>query len=52
VLGEGVDAVFSLCPGPIALDEALSRAPELLARAAEQAVRCFLAGRNRPERTG
>lgn len=48
VLNEGVDAVFSLCPGPIGLDEAVGRAAELLERAGEQAVRCFLAGRRRP----
>jgi glycerate kinase len=40
----GIDAVFSLCPGPVTLDEAMSRAAEYLARAAEQAVRAFLAG--------
>jgi len=43
-LGEGVDAYLSLCPGPIALGEAIARAPELLERAAEQATRAFLAG--------
>jgi len=43
-LGEGVDAYFSLCPGPIALEEALSRTAELLERGAEQATRAFLAG--------
>jgi len=47
VLSEGVAAVFSLCPGPIGLDEALGRAGVLLERAGEQAVRCFLAGRDR-----
>jgi len=46
VLAEGVDAMFSLCPGPLSLDEALARAPDLLERAAAQAVRCFLAGRS------
>jgi glycerate kinase len=45
VLNEGVDAILSLCPGPISLEDAVARAPELLERAAEQAVRCFLAGR-------
>jgi glycerate kinase len=47
VLAEGVDAYFSLCPGPIPLDEAVSLASPLLERAAEQAVRGFLAGRRR-----
>lgn len=41
----GLDAVFSLCPGPITLAEAESRVSELLARTAEQLVRAFLAGR-------
>ena len=45
VLAEGIDAYFSLCPGPISLEEAMSRAPALLEAAAEQAVRAFLAGR-------
>ena len=42
---EGIDAIFSICPGPIGLDEAVGRAGELLERAAEQAVRAFVAGR-------
>lgn len=41
----GLDAVFCLCPGPITLAEAERRATELLAQAAEQVVRAFLAGR-------
>ncbi len=45
VLAEGVDAYFSLCPGPIALEQAVEHAAALLERAAEQAVRAFLAGR-------
>lgn len=43
-IGEGIDAYFSICPGPIGLDEAVGRAGELLDRAAEQAVRAFAAG--------
>lgn len=43
--GIGLDAVFSLCPGPISLAEAEQRAEALLADAAEQAVRAFVAGR-------
>lgn len=46
VLHAGIDAFASICPGPIALEEALGRAEELLERAAEQVVRVFLAGRN------
>jgi glycerate kinase len=45
VILEGIDAYFSLCPGPITLDEAIARASELLGRAAEQATRAFLVGR-------
>jgi glycerate kinase len=47
VLDLGIDAYFSLCPGPIGLDDAMARGPLLLERAAEQAVRAFLAGRKR-----
>ena len=50
VMAEGIDAYFSLCPGPIAVAEAIGDAAGLLERASEQAVRAFLAGRNlRPE---
>ena len=51
VLAEGVSAMFSLCNRPMGLDEAVAHAGELLERAAGQAVRCFLAGRNQPART-
>jgi glycerate kinase len=44
VLAEGIDAYFSLCPGPIALEEAMTRTAELLERVTAQAVRAFLAG--------
>jgi glycerate 2-kinase len=47
VLEQGIDAYFSICPGPISLDEAISHAGMLLERAAEQAVRGFLAGQSR-----
>jgi glycerate 2-kinase len=47
VLDQGVDAYFSICPGPIPLDDALARAGALLEAAAAQAVRAFLAGRRR-----
>jgi glycerate kinase len=43
-LPEGIDAYFSICPGPISLDEAMSRTAELLQRSASQVVRAFLAG--------
>ena len=41
----GIDACFTLCPGPMSLDDAMKNGPELLANAAEQAFRAFLAGR-------
>jgi glycerate kinase len=41
----GIDAVFSLCPGPIPLEQAMERGEEYLALVAEQATRAFLAGR-------
>jgi len=41
----GINAVFSLCPGPISLDQAMTHSSTYLAAAAEQAVRAFLAGR-------
>ena len=41
----GFDALFSLCCEPMTLAEAERRSEELLAAAAEQAVRAFLAGR-------
>jgi glycerate kinase len=40
----GITACFSLCPGPLDLDAAMQQAAQLLTRACEQAVRCFLAG--------
>jgi glycerate kinase len=46
----GIIAVFSLCSRPMALDDAMLQAEELLAAAAEQVTRLFVAGR-RPERT-
>lgn len=48
VLDQGIDAYFSLCPAPIALDDAIAQGEPLLERAAEQAMRAFLAGRRRP----
>ena len=45
----GIDAVFSLCPGPVSLEQAMAAGGDYLAAAAEQAVRAFLAGRRRAE---
>ncbi len=42
----GIDAVFSLCTGPISLEQAMMDGARLIADATEQAVRCFLAGRS------
>ncbi len=39
----GVSAVFSLCPGPIPLGEAMAKGDGYLARVSGQVVRCFLA---------
>ena len=41
----GINAVFSLCPGPVSLEQAMASGGDYLAVAAEQAVRAFLAGR-------
>ena len=53
-LEHGLDAYFSICPGPITLDEAIARTAELLEDATVQAMRAFLAGRTRkdPSRKG
>lgn len=39
VFKEGIDAVMSIAPGPITLDESIRRAPALLEDAAERAVK-------------
>ena len=46
VLTLGIDAYLSLCNRPMTLAEALAHAAELLADAAEHAVRIFLLGRD------
>ncbi|MFP7754448.1 glycerate kinase [Thermodesulfobacteriota bacterium B35] len=40
----GIDAVFTICPGPVSLEEAMQHSADYLATACEQVVRCFLAG--------
>jgi glycerate kinase len=45
VLGHGIDAYFSLCPGPLSLGEAMAHSAEYLERATAQALRAFLAGK-------
>ena len=47
VLTLGIDAIFSICPGPTSLKEAIANASELLERASAQAVRAFLAGKRK-----
>jgi len=41
----GIDAVYSLCPGPISLAVAMAEGAWYLSQATEQATRGFLAGR-------
>jgi glycerate kinase len=40
----GMQAVFSLCPGPVSLETAMANGADYLTRAAEQIIRAFLAG--------
>ena len=42
----GINAVFSLCPGPMTLEESMKLSKENITRITEQAIRAFLAGRN------
>ncbi len=44
-LNEGIDAIISIVPRPMALMEAMADAAALVADAAEQAVWLLLAGR-------
>ena len=41
----GINAVFSLCPGPITLTEGVEGAPRYLKRTVEQVLKTFWAGR-------
>ena len=41
----GINAMFSLCAGPVSLEQAMTAGGDFLAAATEQAVRAFLAGR-------
>ena len=40
----GITSVFSLCPGPLSLSEAMADSGMHITRASEQVLRCFLAG--------
>ena len=46
----GINAVFSLCPGPISLEQAVAAGGRLISDATGQAVQCYLAGLNRHPR--
>lgn len=46
LLASGIDASFSLCPGPVNPAQAMQEASQYLAAATEQVLRCFLAGYN------
>jgi glycerate kinase len=41
----GIDALFSLCPAPMTLKQAMSQGSALLEAATEQVVRCYFRGR-------
>lgn len=43
VLDQGIAAYFSICPGPMTLDDAIAQAPTLLEQTAAQVMRTFLA---------
>jgi glycerate 2-kinase len=45
VFNEGIDAVFSIAPGPISLAQSLERAESLIANSAENAMRLFMRSR-------
>ena len=44
VYQQGIDAVFSIAPGPISLNQSMVRAEKLIADIAERAIRLFLCG--------
>ncbi len=43
----GLDAVYSICNGPLSLETAMENAADLLADSSEQIIRAFLAGRKK-----
>ncbi|WP_130835720.1 glycerate kinase [[Erwinia] mediterraneensis] len=47
-----IDAFWSICPRPISLSEAMAASEQLLADAAENALRTFLAGRQQQKTSG
>lgn len=44
VYQQGIDAVFSIAPGPISLNQSMVRAEKLIADIAERAIRLFICG--------
>ncbi len=46
VYDQGIDAVFSIAPGPISLDQCLREAERLTSDAAERAMRLFMWGKD------
>ena len=44
VYDQGIDAVFSIAPGPVSLDQCLAEAEELTSDIAERATRLFVCG--------
>lgn len=44
VYDQGIDAVFSIAPGPVSLDRCLAEAEELTSDIAERATRLFMCG--------
>ena len=47
-LAEGIDAYFSICPGPMSLEQAMAHAGKLLEDATAQVVRAFVSGERVP----
>ncbi|MCP4754695.1 MAG: glycerate kinase [Proteobacteria bacterium] len=45
IYSHGFNALFSICPGPIPLEQAMKDAASYLEKATEQAIRAFLAGK-------
>ncbi|WP_461832942.1 glycerate kinase [Desulfothermus sp.] len=48
----GIICVFSICPAPISLDEAMSSVKTYLKNTTRQVVKLFMVGRNRYKRSG
>ena len=44
----GFDALFSLCPGPVSLQQAIENAAPYLSQTTEQVIRCQQLGRDKP----